>query len=69
MQTEKLSYPGIAGAVAGVVALIGVFSSWYQIDGPGGSLRDRRHRQLEREARVRDVDRALRVLGRVRAPR
>ena len=39
MQTEKLSYPGIAGAVAGVVALIGVFASWYQIDGPGGSLK------------------------------
>ena len=39
MQSEKLSYPGIAGAVAGVVGLLGVFMSWFQISGPNGTIR------------------------------
>ena len=39
MQSEKLSYPGIAGAVAGVVGLLGVFMSWFEVSGPGGSLK------------------------------
>ena len=39
MQSEKLSYPGIAGAVAGVVGLAGVYASWFEISGPGGSLK------------------------------
>ena len=39
MQSEKLSYPGIAGAVAGVVGLAGVYASWFQVSGPGGSLK------------------------------
>ena len=39
MRSEKLSYPGIAGAVAGVVALLGVFMSWFEVSGPNGSIR------------------------------
>ncbi|MDQ3210964.1 MAG: hypothetical protein M3Q20_07230 [Actinomycetota bacterium] len=39
MQSEKLSYPGIAGAVAGAVGLMGVLTSWFQIGGPGGTLK------------------------------
>jgi|SRR5687768_8859062 hypothetical protein len=39
MKSEKLSYPGIAGAVAGVVALLGVFMSWFEVSGPNGSIR------------------------------
>lgn len=39
MQSEKLSYPGIAGAVAGVVGLLGVFMSWFEIAGPNGTIR------------------------------
>ncbi|MDH5224901.1 MAG: hypothetical protein OEW46_09035 [Actinomycetota bacterium] len=39
MDTEKLSYPGIAGAVAGVVGLAGVYVSWFQISGPSGTLK------------------------------
>ncbi|MDH5314417.1 MAG: hypothetical protein OEW66_11370 [Actinomycetota bacterium] len=39
MDTEKLSYPGIAGAVAGVVGLAGVYASWFQISGPSGALK------------------------------
>lgn len=39
MQSEKLSYPGIGGAVAGVVGLLGVFMSWFEISGPNGSIR------------------------------
>lgn len=37
MRSEKLSYPGIAGAVAGIVGLLGVYASWFAISGPGGS--------------------------------
>jgi hypothetical protein len=39
MQSVKLSYPGIAGAVAGVVGLFGVYSSWFEISGPGGTAK------------------------------
>ena len=39
MQSEKLSYPGIAGAVAGVVGLLGVFMSWFEIAVPNGTIR------------------------------
>lgn len=39
MQSQNLSYPGIAGAVAGIVGLFGVYSSWFAISGPGGSLK------------------------------
>ena len=39
MQSEKLSYPGIAGAVAGIVGLFGVYASWFEVSGPGGSLK------------------------------
>jgi hypothetical protein len=39
MQSQKLSYPGIAGAVAGIVGLFGVYASWFEISGPGGSLK------------------------------
>jgi drug/metabolite transporter (DMT)-like permease len=39
MQSEKLSYPGIGGAVAGVVGVLGVFLSWFEISGPNGSIR------------------------------
>ncbi|MEX0651132.1 MAG: hypothetical protein WD186_03800, partial [Actinomycetota bacterium] len=39
MQSEKLSYPGIAGAVAGVVGLLGVFLSWFEIRGANGSIK------------------------------
>lgn len=38
MKSEKLSYPGIAGAVAGVVTMLGVFMSWFEIPGPNGSI-------------------------------
>lgn len=39
MRSEQLSYPGIAGAVAGVVGLFGVYSSWFEVSGPGGTLK------------------------------
>jgi hypothetical protein len=39
MQSQKLSYPGIAGAVAGIVGLFGVYSSWFEIAGAEGALK------------------------------
>ena len=39
MQSEKLSYPGIAGAVAGVVGVAGVYASWFQVSGAAGTLK------------------------------
>jgi hypothetical protein len=39
MQSDKLSYPGIAGAVAGIVGLFGVYASWFQVSGPGGTVK------------------------------
>lgn len=39
MQSQQLSYPGIAGAVAGIVGLLGVYASWFQISGPGGTAK------------------------------
>jgi hypothetical protein len=33
MRSGKLSYAGIAGAVAGVVGLLGIYSTWFVIPG------------------------------------
>ena len=38
MRSEKLSYPGIAGAVGGVVGLAGVYASWFRVSGPAGTF-------------------------------
>lgn len=37
MRAEKLSYPGIAGSVAGVLGLMGVYSVWFEVSGPLGT--------------------------------
>ena len=38
MKSAKLSYPGIAGAVAGIIGLLGVYARWFSIPVPGGSV-------------------------------
>ena len=38
MQSDKFSYPGIAGAVAGVLGLFGAYASWYEVAGPAGAI-------------------------------
>jgi hypothetical protein len=35
MRTNELSYPGIAGAVAGVVGVLGVAASWFRFEAAG----------------------------------
>ena len=38
MRSGKLSYAGIAGAVAGVVGLFGIYATWFVIPGTGIGL-------------------------------
>ena len=38
MESAKLSYAGIAGAVAGVLGLLGAVSKWYAVSLAGGTL-------------------------------
>ena len=35
MRSDRFAYPGIAGAVAGVLGLFGVYASWFETAGPG----------------------------------
>jgi hypothetical protein len=39
MRSDRFAYPGIAGAVAGVIGLYGVYAGWFELAGPGGALR------------------------------
>jgi hypothetical protein len=34
MQSGKFSYAGIAGAVAGIVGLFGIYANWFSLSGP-----------------------------------
>ena len=36
MRSDRFAYPGIAGAVAGVLGLFGVYASWFETGRPGG---------------------------------
>lgn len=38
MESAKLSYPGIVGAVAGVVGLLGVYARWFSVALSDGSV-------------------------------
>ena len=38
MESAKLSYAGIAGAVAGVLGLFGAVSKWYAVSLAGGTV-------------------------------
>jgi hypothetical protein len=38
MPSGKLSYVGIAGAVAGIVGLFGIYANWFTVSGPGGTV-------------------------------
>jgi hypothetical protein len=38
MRSGKLSYAGIAGAVAGVVGLLGIYSTWFVAPVSGGTI-------------------------------
>jgi hypothetical protein len=38
MRSGKLTYAGIAGAVAGVVGLLGIYATWFVIPGTGIGL-------------------------------
>lgn len=39
MQSQKLSYAGIAGAVAGIVGLFGIYADWYSLSTANATVR------------------------------